>query len=246
MMYFGGKARCAKEIAKIISAQPHDPRAAFVSLFCGSGAVEAAVTGFDKKRLSDLNRYTVAMLKEAASGRDFPDEISEAEYERLKAEVKSGKCEDKALAGAVGFGCSFGGKFFSGYARDPSGRRKYAISTARSLKRTGELLRGAEILRSDYRTAKIGYWDIVYCDPPYEDTSEIKGTPPFDSRTFWSWARISSLQTLVFVSERQAPEDFACVWQKDIRAHAFSGNRDEKRTERLFIYKKWLDKFVEP
>lgn len=246
MMYFGGKARCAKEIAEIISAQPHDPRAVFVSLFCGSGAVEAAVTGFNKKRLSDLNRYTVAMLKDASNGRTFPCEISEAEYERLKTEVKGGLCKDKALAGAVGFGCSFGGKFFSGYARDPSGKRKYAQSTKNTLERTGELLRGAEIFRSDYKSAKIGCWDIIYCDPPYKDTSEVKGTPPFDSQAFWDWARIASLQNLIFVSERQAPDDFVCVWQKGIRAHAFSGNRDELRTEKLFVYKKWLDKFIEP
>lgn len=246
MTYLGGKARCAEEIARIINAQPHDPRAAFVSPFCGSGAVESLVKGFNKKRLSNFNRYTVAMLKEAAAGRIYPDEVPESEYERLKSEVRSGMCGDVALAGFVGFGCTFGGAFYAGYARDPSGRRKYAAAASRSMKKTGELLRGAEIFRSDYRTARIGYWDVVYCDPPYKGTSGFRCTPPFDSEAFWTWARITSLSNLVFISETEAPEDFACVWEKEIRAHAFSGDRNKMRTEKLFIYKKRLDKFMEP
>ena len=57
------------------------------------------------------------MWKALQSGWEPPDIVTEAEYQY----IKDHKDEDPALAGFVGFGCTFGAKWFAGYARDKRG-----------------------------------------------------------------------------------------------------------------------------
>ena len=46
--------------------------------------------------------------------------------------IRTHKDEDHVLTGFVGFGCSFGGKWFGGYARNAGGTN-YAAQSKRSL-----------------------------------------------------------------------------------------------------------------
>lgn len=52
MRYMGGKSRIAQPIAKIITTVAGGEKC-FVSLFCGSCAVESKVQGFTRKILND-------------------------------------------------------------------------------------------------------------------------------------------------------------------------------------------------
>lgn len=125
MRYQGGKSRIATPLAQILNSAGGD---CFVSLFCGSCSVESKVTGYNRIILNDKHEYLIQMLKGVQSGYELPEMITEDQYQRIKAN----KDADPVLAGFVGFGCSFGGKWFGGYARNKGGTN-YAAQSKRSL-----------------------------------------------------------------------------------------------------------------
>ena len=70
MRYQGGKSRISAQIARLISARGG---ACFVSLFCGSCAVESKVQGFSRKILNDKHAYLIAMLRGVQNGYELPE-----------------------------------------------------------------------------------------------------------------------------------------------------------------------------
>ena len=88
----------------------------------------------------------------------------------------------------------------------------------------------------DYRNYVYQDGDVVYCDPPYANTS--KYTVDFDNEAFWQWCRTRDFP--VYVSEYRAPEDFISVWSKEKRRLFSSSNLSANTIEHLFLHKKWL------
>ena len=78
--------------------------------------------------------------------------------------------------------------------------------------------------------------DVVYCDPPYENTD--KYTVDFDNEAFWQWCRTRDFP--VYVSEYRAPEDFISVWSKEKRRLFSSSKLSANAIEHLFLHKKWI------
>ena len=78
--------------------------------------------------------------------------------------------------------------------------------------------------------------DVVYCDPPYANTS--KYTVDFDNEGFWQWCRTRNFP--VYISEYRAPEDFISVWSKEKRRLFSSSNLSANAIEHLFLHKKWI------
>ena len=76
---------------------------------------------------------------------------------------------------------------------------------------------------------------LVYADPPYQGTTGYK-TGAFDHDKFFKWCREQAKRNIVFVSEYNAPDDFVCVWQGEIKTN-FASNRKSathKAVEKLF------------
>ena len=88
----------------------------------------------------------------------------------------------------------------------------------------------------DYRNYVYQDGDVVYCDPPYANTS--KYTVDFDNEGFWQWCRTRNFP--VYISEYRAPEDFISVWSKEKRVLFNSSNLTANTIEHLFLHKKWL------
>ena len=205
-----------------------------MSLFCGSCAVEAKLAPhFDRVICNDKHEYLIEMLKGVQNGYELPEHISEEEYKY----IKSHKDEDKILAGFVGFGCSFGGKFFGGYARNKE-QTNYALQSKKSLLKDIVQLPNAEFTCLDYRDVEIPNGSIVYADPPYANTTTYQGQK-FDSEAFWEYMRQISKNNQVFISEQTAPDDFECIWEKPF-TRTLDRNKDNqfKVVEKLFTYKK--------
>lgn len=157
MQYMGGKSRIARSIAEIINEIPRwkikncqthcsDNHAGcggdcFVSLFCGSCAVESKVQGFSRKILNDRHEYLIAMLQGVQQGYNLPEHITPEQYQY----IRENKDADPVLAGFVGFGCSFGGKWFGGYARNKTGTN-YAEQSKRSLLKDMATLQDAQFV----------------------------------------------------------------------------------------------------
>ena len=237
MRYQGGKSRIAKQLSNTItniSSQRERERESncFVSLFCGSCSVESKLEGFSRKILNDKHEYLIELLNGVKNGYDLPEQISEEEYKYIREH----KDEDKVLSGFVGFGCSFGGKWFGGYARNKTGTN-YALQSKRSLLKDMNNLMDAEFICKDYCEVELPNGCVVYADPPYDNTTGY-GKEKFNSEEFWEYMRKISKEHIVFISEQTAPDDFISIWEKPFtRTLDVNKNNQFKVTEKLFIHK---------
>ena len=227
MRYQGGKSRIAQDIASVISVGGD----CFVSLFCGSCAVESKVQGFSRKILNDRHQYLIALLQGVQRGYELPESITPEQYRHIREH----KDDDPTLAGFVGFGCSFGGKWFGGYARNATGTN-YAAQSKRSLLKDMATLQDATFVCADYRRVCIPPRAVIYADPPYNNTTGYHGDR-FDSAEFWIAMRLlADTGHTVFVSEQEAPPDIQCVWERKF-TRTLDRNKSNQFsvTEKLFF-----------
>lgn len=211
MQYLGGKAKLARELVDVM-AFDLERATYYVDPFVGAANVACEVLRRHQlpSLLLDVHPDLVMLWQAVAGGWVPPTDLSEKDYVRLMHEPPS------ALRGFAGFGCSFGGKWYGGYAR--SGARNYAGNAARSISAKAALLRRATVIaRANYR--EINPEDtsgcLIYCDPPYAGTTGYKGTPLFAHDAFWSWADECARHAIaVYVSEFTTPPTWPVVWSK--------------------------------
>ena len=191
---------------------------------------------FDKVVCNDAHQYLIALLQGVQNGYELPDCISEEQYEY----VKSHKDEDKVLTGFVGFGSSFGGKFFGGYGRSVKydlQKRSHALESKHALLRDNERLKNAAVICRDYRDVELPAGCVIYADPPYDGTTQYGGLP-FDSEAFWRYARAVSKDHIMFISEMSAPADFVSIWEQPVKRTLDKDKSNQfTATEKLFIHK---------
>ena len=230
MRYMGGKSRISKQISEILNSAINKDTL-FVSLFCGSCAIESKVRA-DVKILNDKHPYLIAMWQALQNGWMPPDVVTKEEYYRVKANMD----ENPALAGFVGFGCSFGGKWWGGYAKDKRGD-DYCGQAKRGLLKDLVGIQSATFTCLDYRDVEIPDGAVVYCDPPYVNTTGYT-VGQFDTNEFWNYMRQLSKRCDVYISEESAPNDFECIWSKEkVRTLEKSDNVGRVKVEKLFKYK---------
>lgn len=156
-----------------------------------------------------------------------PTVVSEELYQILKNSPPS------PLRGFVGIACSYSGKFFGGYAR--SGDRNYALNGYNTAMKTKPLICDAKIIHADYKELKIPEKSLIYCDPPYRNTTGYNHK--FCCEDFWNWCRERSGDGhTVIISEYSSPDDFKEIWSKERNLEMRTNkNKSEKRVEKLFI-----------
>lgn len=232
MQYLGGKSRIAKPISEILVAAKGE-RTTYIEPFLGAASVFALTAPHFERSIGGEIVEDLALMWDAVTrGWLPPTEMPEEEWRSLKADtVPSPR---RAFAG---FACSFGGKWFAGYARQTKGYN-YALGGHRSVAKKQKGMRGAEIMHLDYRalTPMMCPGVVVYCDPPYAGTTEYGAAKGFDSAEFWrtaaSW---SDRGARVFVSEYTAPPGWRTVWEARPAATLAGGTRG-KVVERLFVH----------
>ncbi len=207
MRYLGGKSRIAKKIAPHIVGTG---RRHYVEPFVGGLAVlTEVVRAFDDVVAADVHTDLIDMYRAIQQGWVPPSEITEDEDERLRAEPPS------PLRTFAGFGASFGGKWWGGYARSAR-NENFASQTRNSLLRAQEC--GCFSATVTFTCTSVFDFNIpptvdlsdfvIYCDPPYANTTAYADTAEFDHGLFWQTARQWSKQNaVVFVSEYTAPDD---------------------------------------
>ena len=234
MRYLGGKSRISTQLSNVVNTTFGERKERiFVSLFCGSCAIESKVNA-DVKILNDKHPYLIAMWKALQNGWIPPDEISKEQYKYIKEH----KDEDMALSGFVGFGCSFGGKWFGGLASNKRGDN-YCRRANKSVLKDMDGLQNATFLCLDYKDVEIPQGAIVYADPPYDKTTGYS-LGDFDSNEFWDYARKLSETNIVLISEEKAPDDFVSIWHKEQKRMIDNVNKNIfTRTENLFVHNKY-------
>lgn len=232
MQYLGSKNKISKEILSVIL--PYLDGKIWVEPFVGGANIIDKLTGY--RIGSDNNQYLIALLKAIQDGWTPPIDISREYYYEIKDNINK---YDKALVGFVGFLCSFGGKWFGGYAFNNKGDN-YAKRGSSVLIKQAKNLEGVDFIYSNYLELEVPLNALIYCDPPYDCKTKYKDK--FDHNIFWNWCRDKSKNHLVFVSEYSAPSDFICI--KEIKVKTIlDKNSNYDRVEKLFIYKSYLDIF---
>jgi len=209
MQYLGGKVRIAKQIAKVI--RENNPGAHFIyEPFMGGANVTTELAKlFPMVLASDSHPDVIALWRAVQQGWLPPENITREEYALLKQEPSP-----SALRGYVGFGYSFAGKFFAGFMTEKPGGPKRQGVAARAIAKQAPFLANVEILCADYASLPIVPGTVIYADPPYAATTGYS-TGNFDTLGFWETCRKWRDQgAKVYVSEYQAPSDWAALWSK--------------------------------
>lgn len=205
MRYVGGKFLISNWISEYI-LQVKGSRPYYLEPFLGSGATFSKMAPmFQKSWASDSHPDLILMWRAICDGWIPPISISREEYQRLK------DADSSAWRGLVGFGSSFGGKWFGGYVDQAFDKRggimtKPFLETAvKSLDKVSKSIGLAEeIVCCDYSDWIGSSATLIYADPPYRGTlgyGEI-----FDSDRFWICAdRWVSEGSCVVVSESSPP-----------------------------------------
>ena len=231
MKYMGSKNRIAKEILPIMLKERG--QRTWVEPFVGGANLIDKVQG--KRIGADLNEYVIALLIEMSKPTFVAPTISEEKYNELKSNKD---LYEKWVVGYAGTQLSFGATWFGSYRRDNLGKRNYCLEAQTNVNKQSKKLQGVEFIHSSYDSLEVPENSFIYCDPPYR-TIATKGKykDDFNHDNFWQWCREKAKQGhVVFVSEYNAPNDFECVWQKEIVSSLTQDTGSKKAVEKLFKF----------
>ena len=205
MQYLGGKSTIAKQLAAHLEPLVL-PGGRMLDKFAGGFSVSAAIRA-RPLIASDLNQAVVTTMQCAQLGWRAPLRLTESEYAALKLRDDP---RDPLTAFAAA-GCSFGGKWWGGYARNNRGN-DFVGAASRSIARKAKALVGVTICCEDYREREPAPEDCAYLDPPYRDS--VGYLDAIDRAEFWRTARAWAIAgTAVRVSEYEAPDGWEIALQ---------------------------------
>lgn len=209
MKYQGSKRRIAKDILPIILKERKENQF-YVEPFMGGCNTLCLVEG--NRIGNDLNYYVSNMWFEMVNkGWVPPNTINEQEYNHIK---NNKNLYPDYLIGFVGIALTFGSTWFGTYARNKRGTN-YAMEGRKNLLKQIKQLKGCIFKSTSYNELEIPENSIIYCDPPYKNTTGYKDT--FNHDEFYKWCRkMKEKGHTIFVSEYEMPSDFKEVWRKEL------------------------------
>jgi DNA adenine methylase len=231
MRYMGGKAKIARHIVDAI-LQDTDARDVWYEPFVGGGNVmEHAAPHFARCAGTDIHPDLIMMWRHVTAGGQVPEFVTREEYAALR------HAEPSWLRGYVGFGASFGGKWFGGYGTS-SRDGEVCRESYRTVSRQAEVFRtyGVKFSCGPFGRFVPPPGAVIYCDPPYAGTTTYSSTGSFDYRMFYDtltkWADTRS----VYVSEYGIPEDVPSelIWEREKRNTLEKSDNQRVVVERLF------------
>lgn len=112
--------------------------------------------------------------------------------------------------------------------------RDYIQENIKNIMKQVPYLKGVDFQSGDYWEIKMPDHSLIYCDIPYRDTKQYATSKGFDYEKFYEWCRqMTRKGHKVFVSEYWMPEDFKCVWQKEL-TNSMHPTKTKKPIEKLF------------
>lgn len=234
MKYMGSKNRIAKHILPIM-LKYRKPDQYWVEPFVGGGNMIDKVDG--KRIGADSDENTInALISIRDNIEELPknnSEFTESDYKKLRGDTSY------KHYGYAGYGFSYSGKWLGGWCRDRENKRDYVAETYRNAVKQSPNLQGVELINSSYLDLDIPENSIIYCDPPYANTTKYKGG--FDHDEFWEWVRLKVIDDhTVFVSEYNAPDDFKSIWSKEIVSSLTKDTGSKKGVEQLFVHESFI------
>jgi DNA adenine methylase len=261
MKYLGGKQRLGKHIAVYLKQkwdqliQNGIMMDGYLEPFCGSLGVLKNMTDLNTNKIiaNDYHPDLIQMWKEVRDGIFvFPEEVTEEQHTEAK-KIPS----PSALKSFIGFGLSFGGRYFGSFAHKYTNEKKedFCKEMTHSLKRIAPVIKNVEFTNIDYLELQpINMF--IYCDPPYRSTKYpikyrkgVKKYDVFDNDGFWERMRQWSMDNFVVISEMSAPDDFIEVWNLERYRSACQSTKtrynansvvvsETYKKEKMFVYSK--------
>ena len=218
MRYFGGKAKIAKELSGVLNNYLIGNDKPFIDAFCGSCNIISKIDSNRIRIANDKHKELIAMwqwVKKMGVDR-LPTDVSKELYYYIKTSTTS----PDWLKGFVGFGCSFAGKWWGGYATSDNKERNYATNAINTIAKKLKGLNNVTFVCGDYFDIAIpSVPSIIYCDIPYKSSTGYSvGT--FNHEAFYQWGNeMKALGHIVLVSEYERNVDEAMreniVWRKE-------------------------------
>ncbi len=236
MKYQGSKARVAKDFAlifnKIIKEKNID---IYCEPFVGGANMIQHIECLHKWGF-DNNEYLIALLAAVASSWNPLEKVIMTKALCLLCKNHPERYKPE-IVGLAGFCASYNSKWFGGYAGKPVKTkigtfRNYYAEAVQNLLNQAEFIKDVIFVSVDYRDLEME-GALIYCDPPYQNTTGYKDT--FNHFEYWEWVRKMSRKNIVLCSEYTAPEDFVCLWEKQLTT-TLDKNSRSKAVEKLFVH----------
>jgi len=229
MKYMGSKNKYAKHILPIMLSN-RDKDQYWVEPFVGGGNSIDKVNG--NRIGADINKNVIdALISIRDNCKDLPKsnkDFTEEDYKNLSPSY--------AYYGYAGFAFSYAGKWKGGWCRDKQNKRDYVAEAYRNALKQSSFLFGVDFKNCSYDSLSIPNESIIYCDPPYENTTKYELN--FNHNKFWEWCINKGKEGhTVFVSEYKAPDAFECVWEKTVPSSLTKNTGGKIATEKLFKLK---------
>ena len=240
MKYMGSKNRHAKHLLPIILANRKEGQC-YVEPFVGGANMIDKVDG---DRIGcDVNRWLIALLDKLSNGWLPPEQVTEEQYAHMKTNMEE---YSDHLLGYVGFQLSYGAMWFGSYRRDKIGLRDYSAEAFRNILKQAANLGNIDFRVCSFNELEIPDNSVIYCDPPYEGTAKYKANEEeFNHDEFWKWCRVKAKEGHdVFISEYNAPDDFTCVWSKEVNSSLTKNTGGKKGVEKLFVHNTQINKTI--
>lgn len=220
MKILGGKYILGRKLAPIIKGYI-TPDSTYVETMVGGCGMLSHMLDIDVPIIAnDIDDEMITLWKEVQQGRtDFPTSLTREDYYDVKNNSR-----DKALRAFVGYGCSFAGKKWGGYASNKKGTnyarlefdstirsekafRNYAQEMYNSASNKEKAFRGKQLTftSGSYQDMVLPENCTIYCDPPYRGTTGMN-KHRFDHDAFYDWVlKRSSLGDTILISEYDCP-----------------------------------------
>lgn len=224
MRYVGGKSKIAPQIARVILGSTTNRRTYFEP-FVGGGSVLAQLApNFEESFAGDAHEDLILMWQAIRSGW-VPPAVTYERYQELRYDERP-----SAERGFAGFGGSFGGRWFEGFARggfNGATPRNHQAESARAVMKVAAKIESSNVRfeQCDYRSWTPDATAVIYCDPPYAGSLHDYRTGAFDTESFWSHAAEWADEGHdVFVSEYVAPDGWVSIWSAPKRQSLIVGS----------------------
>ncbi len=238
----GSKNRIAKHILPIMLAERKEGQY-WVEPFVGGANMIDKVDG--NRIGADNNKYLIAMWNELQKGWIPPEFITREFYSECRNKYNNNSALESEyhIIGYVGFNGSYGGRFYDGgYAgktiTKQNKERNYPLEAYNNVIAQIDNIKDIQFHYSCYKILRFPDNSIIYCDIPYKDSKEYKTAKDFKHEDFCDWARQKATEGhTVYVSEYTMPDDFECVWSKEVSSSLRANgviSGDKKSTEKLF------------
>lgn len=234
MKYMGSKARISKDIAPMINnlIKENNIKNYIEPFVGGCNMIEHIVC--ENKIASDNNDYLISMWRDLQKGWNPPNEMTKELY----IDIRDNKDKySKSLVAIAGFCATYNAKWFGGYAGIVKTKigtyRNYYNEAIRNINKQIHKINDVEFRYCDYTQYSNIRNSLIYCDIPYQGTTQYGTSKDFDYDKFWDWVRDMSKDNIVLVSEYNAPNDFECIYEKTLTT-TLDKNSRKKDTEKLF------------